>query len=406
MEQQDRSWTLSTALREWQLRALDLWRANSDHGTVSVVTGAGKTMLALACLADLHARRPELRSLIVLPTVQLLEQWRVALEAHLGLRNDTVALIGGGYRGRIDRAVTLAVANSARRLSKGFFRSDQWALIADECHHLGSRENSLILHHVEYSATLGLSATPFRQYDQAFEEIIAPVLGPVIFALDYESAVNMGLLVPFQLWNVRVPLTANERQQFDRMDRAIAREMSELHQAGVRTSERLKMLLFRRKRTSHSVRSRLPAAAGVMESFRGRRTLLFHESIPAAESLYRTLAGQGYRVRLYHSRMTPPARYESLLLFQTGQVDALVTCRALDEGFDIPAAEAGVLVASSNSGRQRIQRIGRVLRPFGHKDSATVVSLYALNTEAELLRRESERLEGVSRVRWLEATGP
>ena len=41
--------------------------------------------------------------------------------------------------------------------------------------------------------------------------IIAPVLGPIIFALDHEDAIRMGILVPFQLWNVRVPLTNDER---------------------------------------------------------------------------------------------------------------------------------------------------------------------------------------------------
>ena len=82
----------------------------------------------------------------------------------------------------------------------------------------------------------------------------------------------------------------------------------------------------------------------------------------------------------------------------------LVTCRALDEGLDVPEAEFGIIGASTASLRQRIQRLGRVLRPHPDKKTATVVTLYVLPGESEALRAESENLEGVAGVRWFEAT--
>ena len=52
----------------------------------------------------------------------------------------------------------------------------------DECHRIGSRENSRILNGL-HVATLGLSATPRREYADAFEAVIEPALGPVIYQL-------------------------------------------------------------------------------------------------------------------------------------------------------------------------------------------------------------------------------
>lgn len=36
--------------------------------------------------------------------------------------------------------------------------------------------------------------------------------------------------------------------------------------------------------------------------------------------------------------------------------------QVLDEGVDVPAAELGIILAANRTGRQRIQRMGRMLR--------------------------------------------
>src|SRR5207245_56486 len=135
----------------------------------------------------------------------------------------------------------------------------------------------------------------------------------------------------------------------------------------------------------------------------GRRGIIFHEAIKDASVIAHTLLERGHRVRPYHSGLGAPTRYENLRLYTTRQVDVLVTCRALDEGLDVPATEFGLLAASTSSNRQRIQRLGRVLRPSPEKDRAVVLTLYALSNEARTLRQEEARLEGVARVRWFEA---
>jgi superfamily II DNA or RNA helicase len=56
-------------------------------------------------------------------------------------------------------------------------------------------------------------------------------------------------------------------------------------------------------------------------------------------------------------------RQDALSGFREGRYNALVTSKVLDEGVDVPDAELGIIVSGTGSGREFIQRLGRLLRP-------------------------------------------
>ena len=387
--------------RRWQRDALAAW-SSEFQGVVSVVTGAGKTFFAMQCMLVVWEQDADARVLIVVPTVALMDQWRVALQDELGIDDADIDLVGGGTR-RIRRSlVTVAVINSARDLVAELTGEGRWFLIVDECHRVASPTNRKVLDG-SYIAKLGMSATPERQYDDLFETVVAPSLGPIVFRYEYKDASADGVISDFELWNIRVPASHLEDKQLTIDNRAISMEIKRIRASGDQTSSRLRNLLVRRSRHSQQIRSRIPAAVALVERFRERRGLVFHESIQSANEVAAELTRRGHRVRAYHSQLGAPTRYLNLLLYVRGQVDVLVTCRALDEGLDVPQAEFGIISASTASVRQRIQRLGRVLRPHPDKKTATVITMYVLPGEAEALRAESERLEGVADVRWFEA---
>lgn len=388
--------------RKWQLEALDAWSSKMS-GVVSVVTGGGKTIFALLCMIALWKRYPDARVLIVVPTVALMDQWRVALRDELAFDDDDIDLVGGGTRRIQDSPVTLGVLDSMRALAEELTDGGQWFLIVDECHRVGSPANRRILNG-DYIATLGLSATPERQYDDFFETFVSAKLGAIIYRYGYEDAARDGVISEFELWNVRVSPNPDEQKQLASDNRAIHMETRHLRELGLNTSKRLQYLHLRRSRHSQRINSRIPAAVTFVDRMRGRRGLVFHESIQSANEIAVELTRRGHRARAYHSRLGAPTRYLNLLLFVRGQIDVLVTCRALDEGLDVPRSEFGIVSASTTSVRQRIQRLGRVLRPHPNKKTATVITMYALPSEAEVLRSESERLEGIADVRWFEAS--
>lgn len=148
----------------------------------------------------------------------------------------------------------------------------------------------------------------------------------------------------------------------------------------------------------------MPVTVSIADAHRGTRLVVFHEAIAEAEEIASLLRDRNHSVTLYHSRIAAPMRRDNLRLFREGRFDVLVSCRALDEGVNVPETEVGVIASSTASTRQRIQRLGRVLRPAPGKRSATVYTLYATDVEQERLAAEAERLTGTAEINWKRAS--
>lgn len=392
-------WELRFPLRDWQQTALGRWQENGNRGVAAVVTGGGKTMFAFACMARIHSASPDTTFVIVVPTVALADQWVVGLTEDLGVPAADIALTGGGARAGRPKRVNVMVVNSARRQAPAIASSGPTMLVVDECHRAASEKNSQALAgpHV---ATLGLSATPERDWDNLFDEVIKPALGPVIYEYGYNEARRDEVISPFNLVNVEVAMTAPEQQEYDRLTKKVITALRRKDK-GQDIEDQLERLLRQRARVSAKVRARLPMAVRLVEQHRMDRAIVFHEDINAANILCELLLSRGHRAAVYHSALGVSVRHDNLRMFRAGEIDVLVTCRALDEGINVPDARLAVIAASTASTRQRVQRLGRVLRPAPGKGLATVYTIYAAKPEEDRLRAEAEQLEGAESVKWL-----
>lgn len=392
-------WKLTTPLRSWQAEALDAWHKNGHRGVASVVTGGGKTIYAYACMEHLLNEKPDAHVLIIVPTVALLDQWTVGLVDDFGVQPDQMTASGGGKRPpKRPARFNVMVINTARDVAPRYSLSTPTFLVVDECHRSASAENSRSLSGA-HIATLGLSATPERDFDDLFSEVVAPALGPIIYTYNYTDARRDEVISPFHLSNLRVPMTEDEQREYNALTRRIL-PLLKRRDKGADVEDRLHRLLRNRARVSTNARSRLPTAVRLVENHARERAIIFHEQIDAADIITQTLANRGHRVGAYHSRLGPSLRQDNLRLFRRGELDVIVTCRALDEGINVPDASVAIIAASTASTRQRIQRLGRVLRPAGGKDLATIYTLYASEPEAERLRSEERNLEGASGISW------
>jgi superfamily II DNA or RNA helicase len=70
---------------------------------------------------------------------------------------------------------------------------------------------------------------------------------------------------------------------------------------------------------------------------------------------------------------------------------------------NVPETSVAVIASSTASNRQRIQRLGRILRPAKGKDFATVYTIYATDEERKRLLKEASDLEEVTSVTWHES---
>lgn len=436
-------------LHAWQEEALARWVDAGYHGTMKVVTGAGKTVLGLAAIDRLLKDDPDLHVAIVVPTIVLQRQWLDELRHRGGplLPADGIGLMGGGrlqgfHEGR---RIVISVLNSASK----HLAADAAAagvgphllLIVDEVHRAGAKVMSQIFR-TERRYSLGLSATPEREEDEDELEHQAPErfdrsllgreVGPIVYELTLAQAIDQGVLPPFSIMHYGVGLSPAERSKYESLSQSIkdAREQLEglLANRGRSTSGLLPFAQSlagsdgphagtarrfiaesqERKRLLYRATARSLAVGRILRQELGQnpdaRALLFHESIEEVTDLADLLeASFPGKVGVEHSKLADGRRAETIQSFRDGRVQVLVSVKSLIEGFNVPAADVGVIVASSSSVRQRVQSLGRLLRKHsvaGRDDKHSVMHvIYVRDTVDESIygQQDWEAITGVQR---------
>jgi superfamily II DNA or RNA helicase len=341
------------------------------------------------------ALRPD-TTLIVVPTIALLDQWWAEVADYFDLALDEINVLTGSKQLR-SGTINLAVLNTAAKLAQTG-NAKRCLLIVDECHKAASAQFRSVLS-IPTVGSLGLSATPERPYDDGLGEVLVPALGEVIYRYSYADALAEGVIVPFRLANVVFELEEDRQREYDKLTGAIARSIKK---RGLEAQETITLLLKRARLLSLSL-NRVRLALKLVAAHRGRRILVFHEDIEACNLIHGVLAQNGVPAGVYHSKLGLRARAEVLAAYRRGIIEVLVTCRALDEGFNVPETEIGIIAASTATRRQRIQRLGRILRPAVNKESATVYTLVATTPEIGRLKDEEADLDGVANVTWSRA---
>ncbi|MDB6171859.1 MAG: hypothetical protein JWL59_1170 [Chthoniobacteraceae bacterium] len=430
--------TRGVTLHSWQNECIGNWFSAGCRGVIKVVTGAGKTMLALAIAERLQqTREPDLRIAIVVPTVVLLDQWREELLSRSNLPSTAIGLMGSGEDAvfNTQTRILVCVLNSASRklpdLVKETGAGSSLLLIVDECHRAGAAEMQKIFR-TDRAFSLGLSATPERDTDAAGEEdqaidsredepvefensVLGRELGPVVFELNYAEAIRLGTLPPFSIVHYGLSLKPHENVQYETASQQIKNLRSELERPGRRglglirwcrskgaagnpAAARLIALTGERKRILFRMEERAKAVVRILgDAFAGNPTtkaILFHESIEEVMRLLILLRKEGFAVVAEHSEFPDQMRATSLRLFRQGAAQVIVSARSLIEGFNIPSADLGIIVAASSSVRQRVQTLGRLLRKSeavdGAEKHAVLHVLYASKTVDELIYEKAD----------------
>lgn len=406
-------------LYKWQRECLGAWRENRRRGIVHVVTGAGKTVLAIAAIEEARKCYPELMVRIVVPTIPLARQWEISLFHHLDTEEWRPGFFGGGKRDDPERHVMIYIINSARDTLAGHIRRDlalqrHVLLICDECHHYQSKENRKIFAFMNDKSagsmresadrlclSLGLSATPFGTAD---DKVLTQALGKEIYRYGFDTAVQEGIISPFAVCEVSASFFADEMETYADLSEKIGYLMAQLLQAfpklkGLESREFIKavsaiareaemdpedpacaflLLTFQRKEISNLARARISCCISILEQLSvSDRVLVFCERISQAEEAVRQIRRTfGYVCGIYHSGMTKEARARILSEFRENRIRILVSCRCLDEGIDVPDANIGIVLSSTAVERQRIQRLGRVIRRAEGKAAACLYYIY------------------------------
>lgn len=433
------------SLHDWQRECIDKWFASDKRGVVKVVTGAGKTIMALGLAQRLQNDVDnELKIAVVVPTIVLMNQWYDSFSRYSNLSASVIGRLGGGYDDALlgEKRILIAVLNSASKLlGKRMSPVDigeHLLLIVDECHRAGATQMSQVFQ-VPRAYSLGLSATPERDTIQttsageslseeesdvivsnSFDDtILAKELGSIIYELNFSDAIDRGILPKFEIRHYGLPLAPDEAAEYNRLSREIT-ELRESLQRGSKSASKLNggaLVGWARKVAANQKSKFASSAAQYVQKTTARKlmlyhakarksaviqilknesiksplakAILFHESIHEVMSLFNELRKNGFPVVAENSQLSESIRAESIEQFRKDTANILVSARSLIEGFDVPSADIGIVVASSSSVRQRIQTLGRILRKHkgdtGEEKQAVLHVLYMAETTDEMI---------------------
>lgn len=343
--------------REHQVKALKSWVDGGRRGVVQLPTGAGKTYLAV--LALVQTGRP---ALIIVPTIDLLQQWHDVLHEKLGIG---IGTLGGGSRDI--RPITVATYDSAVLYSESL-GSKFGLLIVDECHHLPAPQyRSIALTNIA-PFRLGLSATVERADGKEAE--IYRLLGPLVYEGRISDMVEK-VLSPYDVVSIQVPLSPEEQRLYaDARERYLGfvrRFRINFTHGGwmdfVRKAARMPggkeaMRAFReQKRLAQAATAKLTELWRILLEHRDDRIIVFTDD---NEMAYRIGTEFVLPVLTHQTRLAE--RKRMLEAFRSAEISVIVTSKVLNEGVDVPDARVGVVISGSGGVREHVQRLGRILR--------------------------------------------
>lgn len=427
-------------LYRWQNDALDLWINHqpwNDKMTIAAVTGAGKTRLALEIMKYewlTEQTNPVPQTLyitVVVPRKALMPQWKEAIEECFAFTNHPVGRVGGGgikgwspkpCYGDTKLNINIVTINAQRdgknnavatRMKADYL--SRHLVIVDECHNLRGAKNRNAMNpdFIGYrTKVLGLSATPHPTPEA--KKVVEELCGEIKYSYRYAQALEDGVIPPFVVNAVSIPMNREEQQELDDWDGKVKWALKKADQAW--GAERGKMLNIakqygiQRKQFLNRVKSRTHMALRILNKHQGQPTMLFHDRTEDVDRL--ATMTPHLNPAVYHSNR--PNANEEIESFITGDTEVLYSCMALTEGFNVPRVKVAVMMSGSNAPLRRIQTLGRCLR--GDDDTPNeIYFLYIKGTKDEdglrNLIREADLPKSVMRYytmndEWMEESSP
>ncbi|WP_225876100.1 DEAD/DEAH box helicase [Infirmifilum lucidum] len=344
-------------LRHYQREALEAW-LRYRRGVIVMPTGAGKTFVAIAAIAELSTP-----AMVVVPTVELVEQWRRRLSRYFPGK------VGAWYGEEKEENCLLVTTYDSAYLSVEALGPKYPFLVFDEVHHLPSESYRQIAELSPAPYRLGLTATPERSDN--LHALLDELVGPVVYEMRVSEASGR-YLAEFEVEVVKVRLGEEEEEEYRRLEKIYLEYIRRKNLKFKSPAEFRKLVMLsgrdpgarraleawvRMRSILFNSESKVNAVADILARHRGDKILIFTEYTSLARAV-----SERYLIPLITHDTSSEERRIVLEGFRTGVFRAIVTGKVLDEGIDVPDVNVVVILGGTSSRRQFIQRIGRALR--------------------------------------------
>lgn len=380
---------------ERQQEAIRKWIKAKGKGSWEFPTAFGKTYSAITAIKTVRKKYPELKVLIVVPTLTLKTQWYDELN-----KNDLYFNI------------EVQVINT---IIKHKWKCDM--LIIDEIHVSGADQMSQIFNKVEYKLILGLTAT-FERLDgkHALIEKYCPIIDIVttLEALandwisefkEYQVLIDVPDIEEYKTYNKEWI----EHFEFFQFDFGLAMSMSgpegwkakiayrdklysgnderkkketlqtiNYHSAGfMRTMQKRKSFI-----NNHP--KKIEIAKKIMKARPDAKIITFSNNVKMAEALE-----NGEYV--YTGKTSKKRASDMIEKYLSGQIRHLHSCKKLIEGFNDPNTNVAIILGMDSSERRAIQTRGRVIRKTSTNKQAEIFNIVIHQSQEEKWYKDSHK---------------
>lgn len=368
---------INLSLRAYQKKAIENWVKAGKKGCIILPTGSGKTIIAIKLIEIINSS-----TLIVVPTLDLMEQWTKFLSKYF--QKIEIGNIGGG----IFNITGITVSTYDSAYIRSSFIGNKFAfVIFDELHHLAAPGYRTIAEQFASPYRLGLTATYEREDNLHLD--FPRLVGGIVYQSSVNELARDKHLASFTVEKRYVKLLPEEELEYQKN---YDQYLSYLHKLGIRYDQigfqKLIMisgknqyarnaLLARNKALDIALnsQSKIVELRKILSENPDRKTIIFTQH---NKLVY--LISNNFLIPFITHKSSKQEREDALNGFRDGRYRVLVTSKVLDEGVDVPDAELGIIVSGTGSKREFIQRLGRLLRTKPNFTNAKLIEIISSGT--------------------------
>ncbi|OLS24619.1 MAG: UvrABC system protein B [Candidatus Heimdallarchaeota archaeon LC_3] len=391
-------------LRPYQKRGINIWSENLFFGSEELPTGSGKTLLGMEAI--FQSKTP---TLILVPNLDLVEQWKERIKTFLGIPEEEIGLFSGlrkafenydivistyqllsqyikdYYAGNVDEEGNLQKSYDTKLVQVDYGKTLDYEY--DEEIDLGFKnengEKLESLKNVEptrdltvVSKTLdvfrnkfGLLIADEAHHVQAetFKEIALHLEIPRRLALSatIEWRFNTGLILATMgpiIFEVRYGRLSKEKYIAPIIYRRLFIKLTLEEQKTISNKKSLAQG-FKSKMSRHA-ENKLLAIREIINAPYTMQILVFTSRVDHAKEIQEYLKENNIEATLLVGEVISNNQEREQILdkFRKKDINALILVKMLNEGFDAPC-DTVIIASGSKNAREHTQRIGRATRP-------------------------------------------
>ena len=355
---------------EQQRKALNAWWNQNGIGSIIAGTGFGKSRCGV--LAVRHILGSGDKALVLVPTVQLQDQFKQEF-------------IKWGCEDILPR-VEILCYQSAHKLEGQHYD----IVVCDEVHLGLSPVYREFFNKNTYDRLLCMTATLPEEEEY---RILLRVLAPTAYTITLDRCVELGLVAPYDIYCIPVEMTEEERAEYKKANNLFVQmkyklggfdafdEANAILKRGKPGDKGAAKMFFKairdRKKVVQHAENKLEAAKEIADYHIEDKILTFGGS-----NKFTDLMADRLGATSYHSGKTQAQRRKILEAFNKSSTSILCSTKALNQGFDVPDVGVGIIAGLESKTLSMVQRVGRLIR-FKEGKRGRIYILYVPNSQEE-----------------------